>query len=41
MEAVKEKAEQLQQQGPELNALKAWMWVLSLKTLLKLAQVHT
>ena len=39
MVVVREKALQMQQQGPEFNALKAWMWSLSLKTLLKLAQV--
>ena len=39
MVAVLKKARQLQQQAPELNALKSWMWSLSLKTLLKLAQV--
>lgn len=39
MESVKEKAEQMQQQAPQLNALKAWIWLLSMKTLLKLAQV--
>ena len=38
-DVVQEKAQHMQQKSPEVNALKAWLWLLSMKTLLKLAQV--